>query len=332
MKKKLFFVFGAAVLLAACVPQRKYMDLETKFKDVEQRQKACDEELKATKEEKEKAKEDLSVLMDKVAKLRTDSMEMHTLFESNRKVYTELKDSYEKLLKNNELTEGKMMISLKEMEDKLMQKEKDLSSKEANLSENQRKNEQLRAELEKIQSDLSVQQKKVNELQSVLTAKDSAVKSLRNTLNNALLGFKDKGLTVEVRNGKVYVSMDEKLLFASGSIVVDAKGKEALIQLAKSIQNMEDINIMVEGHTDDVPISTPQIKDNWDLSVLRATSIVRLLTKEGKVDAKRFIASGRGEFFPVDPAKSPEARAKNRRTEIIISPKLDEVFKILDSN
>lgn len=332
MKGKGFSLLILVLMLSACVPQRKYQELETRYNDLDKKKKECDENLGLTTRQRDSLKNEAQTLLEKVSKLRTDSLEMHNLFHSNKKLYDELKDSYEKLLKNNQLEEAKLLSSLKELEEKLKEREKDLLQKEANLKENTRQNEKLAGELQTMKADLEAQQKKVKDLQAVLDAKDSAVNQLKNTLSKALLGFKDKGLSVEIRNGKVYVSMDEKLLFASASIVVDSKGKEALLQLAKTIQGMEDITIMVEGHTDDVPISSGQIKDNWDLSVLRATSIVRILTKDGKVDPHRFVAAGRGEFFPVDPSKSPEARAKNRRTEIIISPKLDEILKILESN
>jgi len=324
------FVFTLMVVLSACVPQRKYMDLETAYKELEQKNKGCEEELLASKEKADGAVKENIGLKERVSKLVADSTEVHTLFESNMRLYGELKSSYESLLKNNKVVEERLIESLRELEKKLTAKELDLAQKEANLNANIKKNETMKLELESMQADLMRQQSRVYELQSILSAKDSAVKALNAKLQKALLGFKDNGLSVEIRNGKVYVSLDEKLLFASGSIVVDKKGKEALLELAKSIHGMEDIMIMVEGHTDDVPISSPQIKDNWDLSVLRATSIVRIITRDGKVDPHRFIAAGRGEFLPVDPAKTPEARAKNRRTEIILSPKLDEIYQLLD--
>ncbi|TNE79989.1 MAG: hypothetical protein EP332_09385 [Bacteroidetes bacterium] len=213
-----------------------------------------------------------------------------------------------------------------------MAKERDLAAKEARLNDQENSNMRLKSELEGMKADLQKEQARVYELQNILNAKDSAVKSLKAKLSNALLGFKDKGLSVEIKNGKVYVSLEEQLLFASASIVVDKKGKEALLELAKSLQDIKDINIMVEGHTDDVPMQSGQIKDNWDLSVLRATSIVRILTVDGKVDPKILIASGRGEHYPIEDAKTKAARAKNRRTEIIITPKLDEVFQLLNQN
>ena len=136
-----------------------------------------------------------------------------------------------------------------------------------------------------------------------------------------------------MKNGKVYVSLAEQLLFGSGSIVVDAKGVTALQQLAKAIKDQKDINILVEGHTDNVPISrkSTYMEDNWDLSVMRATSITKILTKAG-LSPQQVTASGRGEYAPLAANDSPQNKQKNRRTEIIITPDLDELFKILESN
>lgn len=330
MKTRSILILSLTLFLSACVPQRKYQELETAYQELEQRKKDCDTELDSAKKENDQVKKQNLELNDRIARLVTDSIETNTLFEANKRLYNELKNSYEALLNNNRIEEKRLLNTLKELEEKLKSKELALAQKEANLNESIRKHETLKIELDSIAADLVRQQEKVNELQSILQTQDSAVKALNTKLQNALLGFKDKGLTVEIRNGKVYVSMDEKLMFASASIVVDKRGKDALLELAKTIKDMDDIMIMVEGHTDDVPMSSNQIKDNWDLSVLRATSIVRILTKEGNVDPVRFIAAGRGEYQPVDPGKTPEARAKNRRTEIILSPKLDEIYKLLD--
>ncbi len=148
-----------------------------------------------------------------------------------------------------------------------------------------------------------------------------------------MFGFEGKGLTITQKNGKVYVSMEENLLFASGSTIVEDKGIEALKKVAKVLEQNSEINILIEGHTDDVPMAGKgDIKDNWDLSVMRATSIVKIITKNSSVDPRRLTAAGRGEYFPVDPAKTTEARKKNRRTEIILTPKLDELFKVLETN
>jgi chemotaxis protein MotB len=177
---------------------------------------------------------------------------------------------------------------------------------------------------------MTLKEKKIHELQEILSRKDSAVNDLRTVITDALIGFDDEDLTVNVKGGKVYVSLSEQLLFKSGSSKVDPKGSEAIEKLAGVLKNNKEIQVLIEGHTDNVPLSGKgDIKDNWDLSVKRATSIVRIL-QNNKIDAKRIVASGRGEFMPVASNDSPDGRSKNRRTEIILSPKLDEVFKILN--
>jgi len=167
----------------------------------------------------------------------------------------------------------------------------------------------------------------------VLAAKDKAVQDLKNKITGALLNFKEGDITVKVKNGKVYVSLAEQLLFGSGSIEVDSKGVTALQQLAKAIKDQKDINILVEGHTDNVPISkkSQYMNDNWDLSVMRATAITKILTKAG-VSSQHVTPSGRGEYMPLAANDTPQNKQKNRRTEIIITPNLDELFKILESN
>jgi len=147
------------------------------------------------------------------------------------------------------------------------------------------------------------------------------------------MGFEGKGLTVHMKDGKVYVSLEEKLIFASGKWDVSNEGVAALKDLAKVLEKNPDISILIEGHTDNVPLSSQnQVKDNWDLSTMRATSIVKILLANGKIDPKRLVASGRGEYLPVVPNNSPANKAKNRRTEIILSPKLDELMQIIGSN
>ena len=176
---------------------------------------------------------------------------------------------------------------------------------------------------------LSEREKTLEEMNKVIARQDSITKRLNSILRDALLGFNSDELSVEIKNGKVYVSMSDKLLFKSGSSAVEAKGKEALKLLGDVLDKNADIDILVEGHTDNVPIKTSVYKDNWDLSVARATSIVRILTSDYKIAPTRMTASGKGEFFPKADNGTPEGRAKNRRTEIILSPKLDELMKLL---
>lgn len=175
-------------------------------------------------------------------------------------------------------------------------------------------------------------EKTLNELQAVIARQDSITRRLNDVLRDALLGFQSDELSVEVKNGKVYVSMSDKLLFQSGSASIEEKGKEAIKVLADVLDKNKDIDILIEGHTDTIPIHTAVYKDNWDLSVARATSIVRILTNEYKITPTRLTASGKGEFSPKATNTTPEGRAVNRRTEIILSPKLDEIMQLLKTS
>jgi chemotaxis protein MotB len=179
---------------------------------------------------------------------------------------------------------------------------------------------------------LKEREQALNELRDVIARQDSITKRLNDVIRNALLGFNSDELSVEVKNGKVYVSMSDKLLFKSGSVAVETKGKEAIKLLADVLGKNPDIDILIEGHTDNVPIKTAVYRDNWDLSVARATSIVRILTEEYKIIPTRLTASGKGEFSPRATNETTEGKALNRRTEIILSPKLDEIMQLLNQN
>ena len=219
-----------------------------------------------------------------------------------------------------------LMTSSGKLNRDLTQQQEELLAIQDNLEKTRKLNDSLSVSL-------TEREKKVRELEQVLASKDKAVQDLKSKITNALLSFKDGDITVQVKNGKVYVSLAEQLLFGSGSITVDAKGVSALQQLAKAIKDQQDIHILVEGHTDNVPISrkSQYMQDNWDLSVMRATSITKILTGAG-VSAKQITPSGRGEYSPLAANDTPANRQKNRRTEIIITPNLDELFKILESN
>jgi chemotaxis protein MotB len=181
-----------------------------------------------------------------------------------------------------------------------------------------------------LSTDLQKREARLKEVEDILRKRDEATNALKEKLQQALLGFQQSGLTVDIRNGKVYVSLADKLLFPSGSITIDEKGKAALKQLAVVLNKEPDINIAVEGHTDDKKIiNLGQIKDNWDLSVLRATSVTRYLTEIEKIDPVRLTATGKGQYQPIDATDSNDARAKNRRIEIVLSPKLDELYNLI---
>ncbi|MCT4560486.1 MAG: OmpA family protein [Crocinitomicaceae bacterium] len=188
----------------------------------------------------------------------------------------------------------------------------------------------LMKSLKQKEDELKDREKALNDMKAILARQDSITNRLNNILRNALLGFNSDELSVEIKNGKVYVSMSDKLLFKSGSADMEQKGQEALKALAGVLTKNPDIDVLVEGHTDSLPIKTALYKDNWDLSVARAASVVRLLTDTYSVNPKQVTPAGRGEFFPKADNSTPEGRAKNRRTEIILSPKLDEVMNLLN--
>jgi chemotaxis protein MotB len=196
----------------------------------------------------------------------------------------------------------------------------------ASLSDDLKKKQ---AELAKKEQDLKEKEAKLKDLQGIVNRQDSIMSALTNTVKKALLGFNADELTVEMRDGKVYVSMSDKLLFKSGSPDVETKGKEALKKLAEVLNKNSDVSIAIEGHTDNVPIKTAMFKDNWDLSAARATNVVRLLTNEYGMDARKLTAAGKGEFSPIADNSTTEGKAKNRRTEIVLSPKLDELMKAI---
>ena len=198
------------------------------------------------------------------------------------------------------------------------------------LNTNLTEQEKLNALLSQKMGELDERERTINELQDMINAQTERVQSLLNSVKDALLGFSTDELTIREKDGKVYVAMSDKLLFESGSARVDKRGKEALAKLAEVLNKQSDIDVYIEGHTDSKPINTAQFKDNWDLSVIRATSVVRILTKDYGVNPLQIQPCGRGEFMPVADNESADGRAKNRRTEIIMAPKLDKLYQMLN--
>ncbi|HNW99000.1 MAG TPA: OmpA family protein [Bacteroidales bacterium] len=232
---------------------------------------------------------------------------------------------------NTELTNKLTIMNTKF--DSLLNKYKELEKKQKELTETSAtEQEKLNTELKAKIKLLEESNKKIAELQALIDKQKKASKDLLDKIKTALLGFTKDELTVEMKDGKVYVSLSEKLLFKSGSAVVDKKGKEALAKVGEVLAKQKDVDIVIEGHTDNVPLNGEVIKDNWDLSVLRATAIVRILTEDYKVDSKQIIPSGRADNVPVADNSTKEGKAKNRRTEIILSPKISDLIKLLDIN
>ena len=216
----------------------------------------------------------------------------------------------------------------------LLSKNQQVNQLNQNLGEAETDIRNKNADIQSKDADLQSKNARIADLQNALAQKDAATKALRQRVSDALLGFNAQDLQVSVKNGKVYVSLSEQLLFKSGSTKVDPKGQDALRKLATALKDNKDVNVLVEGHTDNVPIkgaTTSGARDNWDLSVMRATEITRLLTTAG-MDPAQVTPSGRAEFLPLAPNNTPANKALNRRTDIILTPKLDELFSILGQN
>jgi chemotaxis protein MotB len=243
--------------------------------------------------------------------LKKDTAKLHFLnktkdstISSLQKALNDLNASYKSLYNSSDKKLAELTSSLEEQTNELKLKNKKIEEKD----------------------------KRLKELETLLSKQDSILKALNNKVKNALLGFKSDELGVEMKNGKIYVSMSDKLLFKSAQASIEDKGKDAIIKLAEVLNKNYDIDVAIEGHTDSLPIKNSVYKDNWDLSVARSTNIVRMLTDELKVDPKRVTASGKGEYLPVASNSTPEGRAKNRRTEIVLTPKLEELFKLMSSS
>lgn len=339
LSKLILPIILLSIYFEACIPARQ-------FDDMKSARMRCDSsltELKARYETFTAKEKELNIKIDdlnkQVKSLTTDTMQIGVALRRLTTNYDKLNSTYDLLLdKNADLLKGKdddnkkLMGQYQLTQEELQKKEDKLRVSLEDLEKRKTEMDILAAELKANEEILAKKEARVAELESVLAKKDSVVKALKDKVSNALLGFQGNGLNVTQKNGKVYVSLEERLLFESGSITVDARGAEAIKNLSKLLEKEPDINILVEGHTDNVPIKSAAVKDNWDLSVLRATSIVRIIIQSSKVNETRLTAAGRGEFFPIDKANTAEARKKNRRTEIILTPKLDELFQILEGN
>jgi len=224
--------------------------------------------------------------------------------------------------------QGTEIGQLKQQIGDLNKKVDDLTNRTGQLS-TESANKQ--SALNKSQQELAANQKRLEQLQALMDQQKRAIQEIRKKMADALVGFNSNELTVAIKNGKVYVSLQENLLFPSGSAVVNPKGKVALGKLAEVLNNNPEITVDIEGHTDSIPIRG-KYQDNWDLSTARATSIVRILTVDYKVDPIRIVASGHSQYDPVQTNSTADGRALNRRTEIILSPKLDELYRLIESS
>ena len=313
MKTRLKFLAPAlaaslSVLCFSCVSSKKYNELLEKQNQctaantrLEKSNQECNENLVESKALNERLQNDLNAANTQIDTLQRNYLLTSADLAELQKNYNKIDDKYKNTVS------GKDALA------------QELAVKEQQLNEQARQ--------------LNVQAERLSELQGILNKKDEQLNALKDKVTEALTGFQDKGLSINTKNGKVYVSVDEKLLFPSGSWTVNPQGREALYEIANVMAKDASIHVMVEGHTDDVPLKGKgDIKDNWDLSAKRATSIVKIILENKAINPANIMAAGRGEYVPLVSNDTPENRAKNRRTEIILTPDLDELFKILETN
>jgi chemotaxis protein MotB len=310
------------IFATSCVPGRRFQEVEAEAKKCAEEREILSNQNADLTSALDESKSDYEVLLKGVDKLKSDTTLLGSSLRRMTRQYDKINELNEQLMRKQSDLMSSTESEKKELLNALIGVQSDLQDQEALLGD-------LERALNEKSNDLKLREERVNELESLLASKDAAVNELKNRVSNALLNFKDKGLTVEERDGRVYVSLEAKLLFASGSTSVSAEGSKALIKLAQAIENQNDIGIMVEGHTDSDKIlgNSASYKDNWDLSVLRATSVVRIMQDNSSIDPTILTASGRSEFLPID----PDDKAKNRRIEIILTPDLDELFKLIEN-
>ncbi len=333
MKKINLVVLCVLTVVSSCVPERLLEESKTKLKNCETERDVLKKEAESYSANLAEAKEQLQKDQKTIESLKRDTAingsshrALTAKYEKMNLLNDQLMDRMNKIMMGNDKDNAKLSGDLQLTREELLKKQDTLRALETRLNKQ-------RVELDNLNAELQKREARVSELEQLLKNKDEAAAKLKKILSDALFNFENKGLTITQKNGKVYVSMDESLLFASGKTTVEPKGAEALRDVAKVLEQNPDINIMVEGHTDDVPMrGSGEIKDNWDLSVMRATSVTKIMLGSAKINPRRINACGRGEFVPLDPAKTAEARKKNRRTEIILTPKLDELLKVLDTN
>ena len=328
MKK---YAIIALLAFSSCVPTGQFMEVSDKSNSLEKERDQLMAENETLTVENTEMKAVRDFYEQEKKRFVTDSLRRYKEMDNLRSDISLLNKKYDDLTAANDALLQGSARETRRLLNQLQTTQEDLQNKESRLRELEQTISNERRDLNQLSAELEARNIRLAELEKILYNKDSVVNALRDIVARALYGFEGQGLSVNLKNGKVYVSLEEQLLFKSGSIEVDTRGVDALKRLARVLEQNPDINIMIEGHTDDVPIRRGSaIKDNWDLSVMRATSIVRILLDGTRIDPKRLNASGRSEYLPVDPADTPEARRKNRRTEIILTPQLDELFKILE--
>ncbi|WP_299272791.1 OmpA family protein [uncultured Psychroserpens sp.] len=317
MIKKLSLIALTLILTTSCVSKKIYTDLEDKYANLKKENRKLADSNRDLETTLNKAQNDLSKLQQDYDKTLAQRNKLQTDYNATKSNLDNLKTSYDALEKNSNASIAANSKKNRELLAQLEAKEQALAAENARL--------------EKIKKELESRSQRVAELENVIASKDAAMTKLKNAISQALTNFEGKGLTVEQRNGKVYVSMENKLLFQSGSWAVGTQGKQAVKQLGSVLADNPEIAILIEGHTDNVPYKgNSQLSGNWDLSTKRATAIVNILRENSSINPENLTAAGRGEFAPIATNDTAEGKAKNRRIEVILTPKLDEISKLLN--
>ncbi|WP_405203398.1 OmpA family protein [Dokdonia sp. LLG6352-1] len=321
--KKILICLLAVSALASCVPAKKFKDLEAKYSRLRKDNRNMSNELAEAKAALEKTKEERDLALVDLDALSNKYNEVSGEYDAAKANLAQLQDSYNALETNSSASIAENSKKNRQLLAELESKQNDLAEKTAAL-------EAERKRLERLQKDLADRSARVDELEGLIAAKDAKMRGLKDAISKALTDFEGKGLTVEQRDGKVYVSLENKLLFDSGSWTVGTNGTKAVKQLGSVLADNPEIAVLIEGHTDNVPYGgSGNLQGNWDLSAKRATSIVNILRQNKGIDPKNLTAAGRGEYAPVAENDTPENKAKNRRIEVILTPKLDEVKALL---
>lgn len=319
MIKKLSSTVLALVLLASCVSPKVYKELEGKYNNLKKENRKLTEENESLLDAKTEAENELKQLKTAYNEAVTERDKLQSEYDAAKANLDALKASYDALEKNSSAAIAANSQKNRELLAQLETKEQALAAENARL--------------EKLKNELADRSNRVAELEKVISDKDAAMTALKDAISRALTDFEGKGLTIEQRDGKVYVSMENKLLFNSGSWAVGTEGKRAVQHLGSVLGQNPDIAVLIEGHTDNVPYQgNGQLIGNWDLSTKRATAIVNILRENNNINPENLTAAGRGEFAPIATNDTPEGKAKNRRIEVILTPKLDELSKLLNDN
>jgi len=317
MIKKLSILALTITLFSSCVSKKIYTDLEDKYANLKKENRSMSDELEILSKDKTKLSNDLNKLQAAYDAAVADRDKLQADYAAAKTNLETLKASYKALEENSSASIAKNAQKNRELLAQLEAKEQALAA------ENER--------LNTLKQELESRSQRVAELENVIASKDAAMHKLKDAISKALTNFEGKGLTVEQRNGKVYISMENKLLFESGSWYVGAQGKQAVKQLGSVLAENPEISVLIEGHTDNVPYKgNAQLSGNWDLSAKRATAIVNILRENDAINPENLTAAGRGEFAPIATNDTVEGKAKNRRIEVILTPKLDEISKLLN--